>query len=119
MRHLLCLLLLLSSTAACAANATINFTCCAYTPTSVTIAPGDSVTWNGSFGPHPLLQVDGPSSNTAVPGGFSATSGSTFTHTFNTPGTYHFQCTVHGTGVGGMRGTVIVQSDNVYANGFE
>jgi plastocyanin len=103
-----------------AGNATVNFACCEYVPATVTIQPGDSVTWNGFFPSHPILQVTGPTSDTAAPGGFSQNVGNTFTQVFTTPGTYHYICVAHGQNQfgGTMRGTVIV-SDALFVNGFE
>ena len=111
--------LLVAADPALAANQVISFVCCSYTPSSVSIAPGDQVTWNGAFGSHPLRQVDGPNSDTALPGGFFVNSGSTFSQTFNTPGTYYFLCTAHGQFGGTMRGSIIVASDQLLVNGFE
>ena len=33
----------------------------------------------------------------------------TFSHSFNTPGTYLYFCSVHGSPTTGMRGTIVVQ----------
>lgn len=90
-----------------AANATISFTCCSYTPANVTINAGDSVTWNGSFQFHPLAEVpDSVSTTPGGPGGFGNSSGTTYQFTFVNPGTYYYICTIHG-GFG-MRGEVHV-----------
>ncbi len=116
-----CLALLLINTESTrAADQAISFACCSYTPSSVTIAPGDQVTWTGAFGSHPLRQVDGPASDTLLPGGFSVNSGASFSQTFNTPGTYYFLCTAHGLQQfgGTMRGSIIV-SDSLLRDGFE
>lgn len=122
MRFGIALLLLANAHAAIAADHPISFVCCAYSPATLTIAPGDRVIWNGTFASHPLREVTGPNSDTPVPGGFASSSGTTFNQTFNTPGVYYFQCTAHGlTQFGGtMRGSITVASpDAVYANGFE
>ncbi|HLB23995.1 MAG TPA: plastocyanin/azurin family copper-binding protein [Dehalococcoidia bacterium] len=71
---------------------------------TTTIAAGDTVlwTWAGS-NPH---TVDATSGGESFSSGDPATSG-TFTHTFNTPGTYNYICSVHGTA---MQGTIIVNA---------
>ncbi len=89
-------------------KATISFTCCQYSPPNVTISAGDSVVWNGPFSSHPLRQADSNTTDGTVPGGFSNSSGTTFTKKFDTPGTYYFLCTLHGTFGGSMRGSITV-----------
>ena len=91
-------------------DAAFSFASFAYNPTVVTITIGESVSWSGNFASHPLLQVDGPASDVAVPGGFAKNMGSSYSVMFNTAGTYYFQCAVHGTAqLGGtMRGRIIV-----------
>lgn len=75
-------------------------------PAQDTVAVGQTVTWTwtgtGSI-PHSVLSVGSPgfaSSNTLTG------SGMTYTATFSAPGTYHYQCAVHGSA---MSGTVVVQ----------
>lgn len=121
MRIVLAILMLLGARMALATDHTITFVCCSYSPNTLTIAAGDRVIWNGDFTFHPLRQVAGPSSDTPVPGGFAANSGSTFSLVFSTPGTYYYQCTAHGLAQfgGSMRGSFVVVGDDVYANGFE
>jgi plastocyanin len=82
----------------------------------VTIEPGEQVTWNGDFVSHPLRQTAGPSSSTALQGGFQASSGSTFSLTFATAGTFYYFCNFHGVAFN-MRGTVAVKP--FFADGFE
>jgi len=102
-------------------NATISFGWIVYTPNTVTINAGESVTWNGEFQFHPLIQVQGPDTDEETPGGFGNNTGTTYTHTFPNPGTYYFACLFHGTFGGTMRGEVIVNAavsvpDGVDAN---
>jgi plastocyanin len=74
------------------------------------ISAGDTVTWNwvGSL-PHTVTQCDATFATCPPPGGFDSGTmtgaGSTFSQTFNTPGTFPYQCNIHGAG---MRGRVIV-----------
>jgi plastocyanin len=75
-------------------------------PAQDTVAAGQTVTWtwtNTGSQPHSVLSVGSPSfpSSNTLTG-----SGMTYTATFSTPGTYHYQCAVHGSL---MTGTVVVQ----------
>ena len=77
----------------------VNIANFGFAPGTVMVKPGTTVTWtqqdkdqhtvtadDGSFGSSPL------------------TTGQTFTHTFTTPGTYHYHCAIHPF----MHGTVVV-----------
>jgi plastocyanin len=99
-----------AETQAAQVNAVVSFGFSFYSPQVVTITVGESVTWNGNFGPHPLFQVDAMTSDVAVAGGFSNTNSlvSSYVHTFTTAGTYYYHCRNHGSFGGGMRGTVVV-----------
>lgn len=102
----------LAAPAAAGADATISFTCCAYTPTSVTIAAGESVSWNAELG-HDFVLLPGPTHHPLRFVGNTQpeqTSGTTATRTFATAGAFRFYCVNHGTpdGLGGMVGTVNV-----------
>ena len=79
-----------------------------FSPSSVTIHPGDTVrwTWGGNF----------HSSTSGIPGAPNGiwdsgirTQGATFSHTFNSTGTFPYYCTPHG-GCCGMVATVNVVS---------
>ena len=62
-----------------------------YSPDQLTVAVGDSITWQGSFSTHPL-------SSTSVPQGaatFNKTSGSTFIYHVLVAGTYNYICDIH------------------------
>ena len=72
-----------------------------FIPSSLTIAAGDTVTWNW---------VSGVCSLEAADGSFAATINpdiQQFSHTFTTPGTYNHTCLEHEDV--GMLGTIIVQ----------
>jgi len=75
-------------------------------PAQDTVAAGQTVTWTwtGTGGTsHSVLSQGSPSfPSSAVLTG----NGMTYTATFSTPGTYHYQCAVHGAA---MTGTVVVQ----------
>src|SRR6516225_3945759 len=76
------------------------------TPASVTIHPGDEVKWTWGSDFHSTT-----SGSPGMPSGIwdsgVINSGATFTHTFNTAGTFPYYCTVHGQCCG-MVGTVRV-----------
>jgi plastocyanin len=74
-----------------------------FTPSTVTVDPGQPVCWTWSGAEHNIRADDG--SFTSGP----PSAGGTFQRTFNTPGTYGFHCQVHGTPTTGMRGTVVVR----------
>lgn len=104
-RRLAALLAVLGTAApAAAANHAValraDFT---FSPQTLTIAAGDSVTWtNNNTGFHNVQAEDGS---------FESPAGNsfTFTHTFTTPGTKGYFCIFHGGPGVGMFGTVIVQ----------
>jgi plastocyanin len=89
-------------------DASITFACCSYNPTVVTITVGESVSWSGNFASHPLRQVDGPTSDVLVPGGFANSTGTFYSVQFNSPGTFYYQCAFHGQFGGPMRGQIVV-----------
>src|ERR1044071_77381 len=79
-----------------------------FSPSSVTIHPGDTVRWTWG--------ASGHSSTSGVPGAPNGiwdsgilSQGATFSHTFNSTGTFPYYCTPHG-GCCGMVGTVNVVS---------
>lgn len=82
----------------------------AYEPKTVTISAGDSVKWvMNKLGPHNVIFDKVPAGVDARAISHSALaskSGSSFTVTFDTPGTYSYYCTPHRGA--GMVGTVTV-----------
>ena len=97
-------------------DASITFVCCSYNPTVATITVGASVSWSGDFTFHPLRQVEGPTSDVPVPGGFANSTGTFYSVQFNTPGTFYYQCAVHGLAQfgGTMRGQIVVLRPPVF-----
>ena len=86
-----------------------------YTPSSVRIAPGDSITWSSdspitaTFANHPLR-----SARASEP--YSADAGLSFAHPFASAGIYRYYCAIHGVSFGdnevaGMSGTVVVTAN--------
>jgi plastocyanin len=81
-----------------------------FSPATVTIAPGGSVTWvwEEGVGRHNVVPDNG---NDPAPSGVLREGPFTYTHSFATPGTYRYYCAAHGGPGGvGMSGTVIVQA---------
>src|SRR5205823_212749 len=87
-----------------------------FDPGSVTVSKGTTVTWrNTSQTAHTVTDDPSKAANPAdaqLPSGAQAWDsgnvdpGQTFSHTFDTPGTYKYFCTPHETA--GMLGTIIV-----------
>lgn len=77
--------------------------CFSFSPSVLNITAGDTVRWSPLSG-HNVTETDSPSSTT-YNGGFLG-SGSSYSHIFNTPGTYYYLCTVPGHD--SMRGTIHV-----------
>jgi plastocyanin len=88
-----------SASAHASASATVTMGDNFFSPNSVTVAVGDTVTWkNNGQAPHTATANDGSfDTGTIQPGG----SGS---HTFSSAGTFAYVCTIHA----GMNGTVRV-----------
>ena len=82
-----------------------------YSPATVTINAGDSVTWtNGGNSPHTVTSNDGLfDSSPDCPNNIDACigPGEGYTHTFSSVGTFDYYCKVHGFT---MAGTVVVES---------
>ncbi len=79
-----------------------------FTPASITVQPGDTVQW--------VWAASGHSSTSGTPGNPDGlwdsgvqNSGFTFSHTFNSAGTFNYYCTPHGQCCG-MIGSVTVSS---------
>lgn len=75
-----------------------------FTPATLTVRAGNAVTWNfaGARNPHSVVGTFGGAS---VDSGTQTGSG-TYQFTFATPGTFQYQCGVHGAG---MAGRVVVE----------
>lgn len=94
-----------STSAASAAPLTVDMVNFVYQPETITVAAGASVTWiNKDNGPrHSATAAD----NSFDTGLFGA--GEEASLTFNTPGTYIYYCTLHGSPDGsGMAATIVV-----------
>jgi trimeric autotransporter adhesin len=77
-----------------------------FSPSSVTIHPGDQVRWTWGSSGHSTTSGS-PGQPSGIWDSGIHNQGATFTHTFNSAGTFPFYCTPHG-GCCGMVGTVTV-----------
>jgi plastocyanin len=70
-----------------------------YSPTKVSITKGSSVNWvwsNTNFNTHNVTLIKGPKGvKKAKFTSIDGARGLHFKRTFTTPGTYHFECTIH------------------------
>jgi plastocyanin len=73
---------------ASAATQSVDIKNFAFTPGSITIAPGDSVTWTNSDGTTHTVTGSGWGSG-------SLADGATYTHKFNTTGDFAYHCSIH------------------------
>lgn len=80
-----------------------------FSPANLTITHGTTVTWsNGDAIQH---TVTNSSTSTEAFNSGQMAGGASFTHPFNTPGTYHYYCQNHGADGNpptGMSGTITV-----------
>ncbi len=98
----------LAAATAVAANHDVNVGDNFFSPATLMIAVGDSVTWSnsGSF-PHNVKADNG-----AFRSGNPSSSEWSFTHTFNTAGDFRYFCELHGAAGGiGMSGMIQVHAD--------
>jgi plastocyanin len=94
-----------SASASRAADVTVTASGIAFTPSSVRIAPGETVMWNNAGGTHDVVFPDGfrQPPQPAGPGAAWPVS-----RRFDSPGTFSYFCSVHQSQ--GMVGTVIVEA---------
>ena len=73
---------------ASAATQSVDIKHFAFTPGSVTVAPGDSVAWTNSDGTTHTVTGSGWASGNIA-------NGATFTHQFDTTGDFPYRCSIH------------------------
>jgi plastocyanin len=76
-----------------------------FSPATVTVSPGDTVTWVWQDGPHSSTS-DATSGPETWDSGILGT-GATFAHTFQTPGDHPYYCVVHSFPGGTMMNGVV------------
>ena len=88
-----------------------------FTPPTLTITDGDTVTWSNQSGTEHIVSrcapadCDGVGGGTGNDAGFTSgdvASGSTYAHTFQGPGTYTYYCAIHG--YAAMHGVIVVNA---------
>jgi plastocyanin len=83
-------------------SVTIQSASAGYSPSTVTITAGTTVRWtNTDSAPHTVTSVSG-----GELGSTSLSNGGVYDHTFSTPGTFEYHCTIHSSMPHGM---VVVQ----------
>lgn len=97
------LALLHAPTPAAAASHTVQIENYAYSPSSITVNVGDTITWtNDDTAPHTVTTSSGPQSLSSP----YLSKGQSWSFTFTEPGTYSYYCAVHPY----MRAQVIVRA---------
>ena len=88
-----------ASQAAAAGGSAITIQNFAFAPASLTVKAGTTVTWTNNDSPtHSVKWADGAAGSSPL------TTGSSYTRTFATPGTYAYVCGIHAS----MHGTIVV-----------
>ena len=77
-----------------------------FEPANLTVPLGTTVTWSWVGGFHDVTPTGNP---VFTPSGAPVPSPNAYSHTFSSPGTYLYFCSVHGSANSGMRGTIVVQ----------
>ena len=76
------------------------------------MSAGTEVTWtNDDTTPHDVTSTDGPGTDAATTSTFASETlaqGDTFSFTFDEPGTYYYECTIHAS-MATMHAEVIVE----------
>ncbi len=71
----------------------------AFTPKTLTVAPGTTVTWtNNDTMPHNVMSTKSLSLNSPTTGVFASSTlsqGQTFSFTFSAKGVYFYECSIH------------------------
>jgi len=111
---LTCVLAYLSLSLAAQTSHDVTASGSSFSPSNLTITVGDEVVWTNTSGSH---NVDGLISKfpfNPVSFGNAVGTGWTYKFTFNTAGTYDYQCDIHG--AMGMTGKITVNPKTVTSN---
>jgi plastocyanin len=101
------MLLLCAGLGAEAADHEVQVISFRFEPSTLTIEPGDRVTWRNTGGNHNVV-----ADNNSFASGRPNSGGWAYTHVFTTPGQFGYYCDPHGGPAGeGMSGKVIVAGD--------
>jgi plastocyanin len=87
-------------------TATVDVVNNSFQPSSLTVTAGTTVTWRWAAGAVNHTVTPTPPGTEPPGSGPPSSAPDTYTHQFNTPGTYNYFCEVHGTS---MSGVIIVQ----------
>lgn len=80
-----------------------------FTPASLSVKIGDTVTWTWAGGNHDVVSgANCTDDKVFTRSALQSANGATFTHTFDKAGTFEYFCTPHCVSAG-MKGTVVVQ----------
>ena len=90
-----------------ATNHTVNTVGMSFSPSSLTINVGDTVTWHNTGGSHNINATQATFPNNPMGFGNTVGAGWTFQYIFTVAGTYNYQCDPH---VPGMSGMIIVNA---------
>jgi len=94
------------------AGASVSIQNLAFTPKTLTVSPGTTVTWtNNDATPHNVVSSVSISLNSATTSTFASSTmsqGQTFSFTFTKKGVYFYECTIHKT-LPAMHAEVIVK----------
>lgn len=87
---------------ASAEEASVTIDNFAFTPATITVSVGSTVTWtNHDDIPHTVVDADAPKTVKSA----ALDTDETYKRSFNSPGTYHYFCSLHPH----MQGTVVVK----------
>ena len=79
-----------------------------FTPASLTVKVGDTVTWTWAGGNHDVVSGANCTSDGSWKSSLQSAAGSTFTHTFDKAGSFEYFCNPHCAN-SAMKGTIVVQ----------
>ncbi len=83
-----------------------------FTPATATISAGTTVTWiNNDSTAHDVTSTEGPGVDAATTSTFASgrlAQGDTFSFTFDEPGTYDYECTIHAS-MATMHAVIVVE----------
>jgi plastocyanin len=84
---------------AAAASSSVSIQNFAFTPKTLTVSPGTTVTWtNNDSAPHNVISTVSISVNSATTSTFASSTlsqGQTFSFTFAKKGVYFYECSIH------------------------